>query len=188
MRVKKAILVLLISLAFLSACSTTEEKGEGIVDGMPANGNNDASTQGYQDGSGISVEPIGSNGMSTGLDPRFSDPANPLSKRTIYFMFDSSSVQQEFVQVIAAHAQYLVSHRTEKIILEGHADERGSREYNIALGEQRAKAVLRMMKIQGVTDDQVEVVSYGEEKPAVEGMNEAAWQLNRRVEIVYQGR
>jgi len=187
MRVKKAVLVLLLSVAFLSACSTTEEKGEGIMDGMP-DGNNDASTQGYQNGSGISAEAMDSNSNGNGVDPRFSDPANPLSKQIIYFMFDSSSVQQEFVQVIAAHSQYLVSHRTEKVVLEGHADERGSREYNIALGEQRGKAVLRMMKIQGVASDQIEVVSYGEEKPAVEGMNEAAWQLNRRVEIVYQGR
>ncbi|NOR68611.1 MAG: OmpA family protein, partial [Methylomarinum sp.] len=69
----------------------------------------------------------------------------------------------------------------------GHADERGSREYNIALGEQRAKSVYRMMKVQGVADNQLEIVSYGEEKPAEEGMNEASWQLNRRVEIAYQG-
>ncbi len=185
MRINKIVLALVMSTAILSGCSSTEEKGQGIMDGIP-DGNNDATTEGYQNDSGISGEPMDSKGA--GMDPRFSDPAKPLSKQIIYFMYDSSSVQQQFIQVIAAHSQYLVNHPDVRIVLEGHADERGSREYNIALGEQRAKSVLRMMKVHGVSSDQVEVVSYGEEKPASDGMNEAAWQFNRRVEIVYQGR
>ncbi|MGZ5031259.1 MAG: peptidoglycan-associated lipoprotein Pal, partial [Methylobacter sp.] len=122
------------------------------------------------------------------MGPEFSDPNNPLSKSTIYFMLDSSQVQDDFVPVIAAHAQYLVNHPGQRVVMEGHGDERGSREYNIALGEQRAKSVVSMMKVQGVSDSQVQIVSYGEEKPAAEGHDEAAWELNRRAEIVYQGK
>ena len=88
--------------------------------------------------------------------------------------------------MVAAHAQYLASHPNQRVILAGHADERGSSEYNIALGEQRAKSVERMMRAQGVAANQLDVVSYGEEKPAVQGHDESAWQMNRRVEVGYQ--
>jgi peptidoglycan-associated lipoprotein len=187
MRINKTVIAFVMSTVILSACSSTEEKDQGILEGTPnGNNNNDASTEGYQNGTGISGEQFGSNG--TGIDPRFSDPANPLSKQIIYFIYNSSQVQQQFIHVIAAHSQYLVSHPSEHIVLEGHADERGSREYNIALGEQRAKAIVRMMEVQGVSSNQLEVVSFGEEKPASNGMDEAAWHLNRRVEIIYQGR
>ncbi len=184
MRLNRVALVITVSLAILSGCSSTEEKDGSLLDGAQ-NGVNDASTSGYSDGSSLSGEQFGANGL--GLGPEFSDPANPLSKQVIYFMYDSSQVQQDFIPVIAAHAQYLVNHPTRRVILGGHADERGSREYNIALGEQRAKSVARMMIVQGVADNQLEIVSYGEEKPDADGMNEAAWQLNRRVEIAYQG-
>jgi len=190
MRFNKGVLVFSLSVAILSGCSSTDEKEGSLLDGGGA-GQNDASTSGYSDGSSLSGEQFGSNGLGgsseIGLGPEFSDPLNPLSKQTIYFMYDSSQVQQDFIPVIAAHAQYMMAHPSSHVILEGHADERGSREYNIALGEQRAKSVYRMMKVQGVSDSQLEVVSYGEEKPASDGMDEASWQLNRRVEIVYQG-
>jgi peptidoglycan-associated lipoprotein len=101
-------------------------------------------------------------------------------------MLDSSQVMPDFVPVIAAHAQYLIANPGQHITLDGHADERGSREYNIALGEQRAKSVANMMKVKGVSENQLQIVSYGEEKPAVFGSDESAWEQNRRVEIVYQ--
>ena len=101
-------------------------------------------------------------------------------------MLDSSEIMPDFLPVIAAHAQYLVANPSQKITLEGNADERGSREYNIALGEQRAKSVASKMKVQGVSENQINVVSYGEEKPAAFGNDETAWEKNRRVEIVYQ--
>jgi len=101
-------------------------------------------------------------------------------------MLDSSQVQEDFVPVIAAHARYLSSHGNQRIVLEGHGDERGSREYNIALGEQRAKSVANMLKVQGVSESQIDVVSYGEEKPAAFGHDESSWELNRRVEVVYK--
>jgi peptidoglycan-associated lipoprotein len=101
-------------------------------------------------------------------------------------MLDSSQVQPDFVPVIAAHSQYLLAHPGQRISLEGHADERGSREYNIALGEQRSKSVAGMMKAQGVSESQLDIVSFGEEKPAAFGSDEASWELNRRVEVVYK--
>ena len=101
-------------------------------------------------------------------------------------MLDSSEVLPDFIPVIAAHAQYLIANPSQKLTLEGNGDERGSREYNIALVEQRAKSVAVKMKAQGVSENQLTLVSYGEEKPAAFGSDEAAWEKNRRVEIVYQ--
>ncbi|MGJ0428413.1 peptidoglycan-associated lipoprotein Pal [Methylobacter sp.] len=193
MKLNKAILALAISATLLTACSSTDEQDAGFTDGSQsgAAGINDASTSGLNGGSGISGSEMGSGsgfGSGGGLGPEFSDPNNPLSKQTIYFMLDSSQVQQDYVPVVAAHSQYLLANPGQHIVLEGHGDERGSREYNIALGEQRAKAVASMMKVQGVNESQLEIVSYGEEKPAAFGHDEASWQLNRRVELVYQGK
>ncbi|KAF3977187.1 MAG: peptidoglycan-associated lipoprotein Pal [Methylococcales symbiont of Iophon sp. n. MRB-2018] len=183
MRINKTIVVFIMSTAILSACSSTEEKDQSLLDSDIFTEETDT----YQNEMDLSGEQIGLESGSES-DPRFSDPTNPLSKKTIYFMYNSSQVQQEFIPVIAAHSQYFLDNPSERIILEGHADERGSREYNIALGEQRAKSILRMIKVQGVSNNQVDIVSYGEEKPASNGMGEVAWQLNRRVEIVYLGR
>lgn len=128
----------------------------------------------------------GQNGNLTG-DPELDNPASPLSKRVIYFQYDSNDVLPEYVSIISAHAQYLTSHPQRSITLEGNTDERGTREYNIALGERRAQAVAKLLKVQGVSDSQVQTVSYGEEKPASPGHDEQAYQLNRRAEIVYAG-
>lgn len=183
-------MTLIVSMVFLTACSSTDEKEGSILDaennsGIDASTSGiDASTSGVTDGSSISGQQYGDNFHSSD----FNDPNSPLSKQTIYFMYDSSQIQQQFIPVVAAHAQYLLQNPSIKVILEGHADERGSREYNIALGEQRGKSVYRMMKIQGVSDRQIEIVSYGEEKPASDGMSESSWQQNRRVQIDYQGR
>jgi peptidoglycan-associated lipoprotein len=187
MRFNRTVLIFVVTTSILFGCSSTEEKDKNLL--ADQNGENDASTSGYSDGSSVSGEQFGENGSGgrNGLGAEFSDPANPLSKKVIYFMYDSSQVKQEFVSVIAAHSQYLMNHPSQHVVLEGHADERGSREYNIALGEQRAKAVLRMMKMQGVYENQLEVVSYGEEKPDADGMDGSAWQLNRRVEVLYEG-
>jgi len=130
----------------------------------------------------------GAGGGNDALDPALNDPSSPLSKRVIYFRYDSYEVLPEYQTVLTAHAGYLASHGARTVTLEGHADERGSPEYNIALGEQRAKAVSKLMQLQGVNGGQLQVVSYGEEKPAVPGHDEASWQQNRRVEISYSGR
>ena len=199
MKLNKTLLALAISTLLLSACSDTEEKDASLTDGSQnaSSGINDASTSGLNKGSGIDGSEMGGSGASgmsgngdyaSTLGPEFNDPNNPLSKRTVYFMLDSSEVMPDFIPVIAAHAQYLVANPAQKITLEGNGDERGSREYNIALGEQRAKSVASKMKVQGVSENQLQIVSYGEEKPAAFGSDESAWEKNRRVEIVYQPR
>lgn len=114
------------------------------------------------------------------------DPSGPLSKRVIYFEYDKSTISEQGKAVIVAHASYLAANPNTVVELQGHTDERGSREYNVALGERRAKAVRRLMLLQGVTDKQIKFVSYGEERPANAGHDESAWKLNRRVELKYQ--
>jgi peptidoglycan-associated lipoprotein len=108
-----------------------------------------------------------------------------LAKRIIYFDFDSSEIRGEGTQILAAHARHLASTKGLRVRLEGHTDERGSREYNIGLGERRAQAVRRALMLQGATDGQLSTVSYGEERPAAAGGDDTAWTQNRRVEIVY---
>ena len=113
-------------------------------------------------------------------------PNSPqLQNRTLYFDFDSSEIRSEYNALITAHARYLASSPTTRVRLEGNTDERGSREYNIGLGERRAQAVRRALMLQGVSETQITTVSYGEERPAVTGHTEESWSHNRRVEIVY---
>ena len=119
--------------------------------------------------------------------PKVAADSSPIpAARTVYFDFDKSEVKEEGRVVVDSHSGYLKGNRGAKVVLEGHCDERGSREYNVGLGERRSQAVRRLMLFQGVSDNQLETVSYGEERPAVVGHNEAAWSKNRRVEIVYK--
>ncbi len=191
MKLNKTYLALVMMAVLATGCSSTDEQDGSLAEGeqgtdASTSGLNDGSMSGSQFGSGNGYNSGSGFGSGSNLGPEFSDPNNPLSKQTIYFELDSSQVKQEFVPVIAAHAEYLASHASQRVILAGHADERGSSEYNIALGEQRAKSVERMMRSQGVSANQLEIVSYGEEKPAVSGSGESAWQMNRRVEVGYQ--
>src|SRR5687768_3324631 len=103
----------------------------------------------------------------------------------VYFDYDRAEIKPEYVPIVTAHAKYLNRADTLKVRLEGHSDERGSREYNIGLGERRAQAVRRALLLQGAGEPQLSTVSYGEERPAAAGSDETAWQRNRRVEIVY---
>ena len=114
------------------------------------------------------------------------NPDGELYRRTVYFAYDSPSVLESDRQVVEAHARYLAANPGAAITLEGHADERGSREYNIALGDRRAQSVRRVLLFQGASVDQINTVSYGEESPAVEGHDEEAWAKNRRVELKYR--
>ena len=125
------------------------------------------------------------SGTATALTPQQQALADLKQKSVVYFSFDSSEIEQQYVPVVAAHAAYLVKYPTARVRLEGHTDERGSREYNIGLGERRAQAVRRALLVQGVAEAQITTVSYGEERPAVAGSDEAAFAQNRRVEFVY---
>jgi peptidoglycan-associated lipoprotein len=160
--------VLLASLTLLAACpSKPPEKPAPPPEST-------ASTSGM-DTSGASAEDTDAAGPSGEL----------LSKRIVYFDFDKSDIRTDSQTVVAAHAQFLAKNPAQKVRLEGHADERGSREYNIGLGERRAQAVRRALLLQGVAEAQLTTVSYGEERPAAAGSDEQAYGLNRRVEIVY---
>ncbi len=129
------------------------------------------------------------------LDPRdFTNPRNLenpdslLSERTIYFEFDRANIRSEYVEILEAHAAYVRANSSARVILEGHTDERGSREYNLGLGERRGNSVLDFLTANDVASRQVEVVSYGEERPVCRASNEECWERNRRVEIEYTAR
>jgi peptidoglycan-associated lipoprotein len=122
------------------------------------------------------------NGSGAGVE---GPTAGQLKTRIIYFDFDSSEIRGDYTSLIAAHAKYLASNASIRVRIEGNTDERGSREYNIGLGERRAQAVRRALMLQGVAESQITTVSYGEERPAVTGHSEEAWSRNRRAEIVY---
>jgi len=128
--------------------------------------------------------PVGAEALK---DPRLKDPKHPLGKRVVYFDFDSDQIREEFKPVIQAHAKFMQDNPSLKLKLEGHADERGSREYNLALGQRRAESVQRAMAVSGVSGNRIETVSFGEEKPAAQGHTEEAWAQNRRSAIMYQG-
>jgi len=108
-----------------------------------------------------------------------------LDNRVVYFAFDKADIKPEYVPILEAHGEYLANNSGTRLRLEGHGDERGSREYNIGLGERRAQAVRQVLLINGAAAIQLSTVSYGEERPAVLGSDEEAWSLNRRVELVY---
>lgn len=145
-----------------------EEDELGAAQGLP----DGASTQGLSDAPAYTGDPL-------------DDPQSPLATRIVYFDLDSSEIRAEDRSVVEAHAAYLAARPQARLRLEGHADERGSREYNIALGERRINAVSQLMGLLGVSEEQLTSVSYGEERPAALGHDESAWQLNRRVELQY---
>ena len=160
--------VLVATLAVLAGCSSKPPE-EPPPPPQPT-----TDTSGVAD-AGAVVDDTASSGPSGEL----------LSKRIIYFDFDRADIRADSQSVVAAHAQYLSRNPSQKVRLEGHADERGSREYNIGLGERRAQAVRRALLLLGVAESQLATVSYGEERPAAAGSDEQAYGLNRRVEIVY---
>jgi peptidoglycan-associated lipoprotein len=116
------------------------------------------------------------------------DPSNILSKRSVYFEFDSNAVKDDYRGMIQAHSRYMTTDRKDsRIRIEGNCDERGSREYNLALGQRRAEAVKKVMTVLGVQDGRIETVSFGEEKPMAQGHDEQSWSQNRRADIKYSG-
>lgn len=115
----------------------------------------------------------------------FTDPSSSLSRRSVYFAFDSYDVAPEYIPYVEAHAKWLVDHPTVKIVIQGNTDERGGREYNLALGQKRSEAVKQRMQLLGVPSARIEAVSFGKEKPIAAGHSEEAWAQNRRADIVY---
>jgi peptidoglycan-associated lipoprotein len=167
----------LIVAASLAACGGNRTLPEDSG-GFGSEPDPNASTLGAGDRSGIGIFEEDGGG--------FSGPAALRDQLVVYFEFDTSDIRADFNSMLAAHGQYLASNRGAQVRLEGHADERGSREYNIGLGERRAQAVRRLLMLQGATADQLSTVSYGEERPAAIGSDEQSYSLNRRVELVYR--
>ncbi|WP_028450596.1 MULTISPECIES: peptidoglycan-associated lipoprotein Pal [Chitinibacter] len=165
--------------ALLAACSTTP---------APVTTPNTAATPAPSANTGSEIKTVDTTG-TTGvkLDPRLTDPNNVLSQRRVYFDYDSYTVKKDFDEMVQAHAKFLVQNRDYKIILQGHTDNRGTAEYNLALGQKRAEAVAKMLSALGVNADQIEAVSFGKERPLENGDTEEAWERNRRAEIVYNG-
>ena len=127
-----------------------------------------------------------SSSTSTGLPAALSNPASPVFRKIVYFDFDSFEIREEFRGLIQAHANFLQSNKQLKVSIQGHTDERGTREYNLALGQKRAEALRKALVTLGVPDAQLEAVSLGEEKPMNQGTDETAFAQNRRAELVYQ--
>lgn len=175
---KNIALTALVAVALVACEGTTQTKDEAAVEER----NTGAIASATVDPS-ASTQAVPGSGMAapSSLD----DPNSLLSQRIIYFAYDSSEVRDEDLSVVEAHARYLLNTPSAGILLEGHADERGSREYNVALGERRALAVTQIIQLLGVPTSQIRTVSYGEERPAVDGSNESAWAQNRRVELLY---
>ena len=131
-----------------------------------------------------SVASKSGSGSGSGNDA-LNDPASTLAKRSVFFDLDSYVVKDEFKPVVEAHAKYLIAHTDRKVIIQGNTDERGGSEYNLALGQKRAEAVRRALAVLGVSEAQMEAVSFGKEKPKATGSNDAAWAENRRSDIAY---
>ena len=168
--------------SLLAACASTPDEQEGakVEERLPTA----KPTTPAKPDPGAATKPL-DTGKVAG-DP-LKDPANILSKRSVYFDYDSNAVKDEYRPVISAHAKYLSQNRSRRVRIEGNTDERGSREYNLALGQRRADAVKQMMELSGASGSQIETLSFGEEKPKATGSDESSWAENRRADIRYQG-
>lgn len=191
---KNRVLILGLALLFVAGCSSTATEPEG----SESDGMGDASMEQQSDSDTSSSDAYGAGDGDGVAEKQMTDEEQAMSAMeqarekamqaasTIYFDFDSSEIRRESRSVLEAHAAYLAEAEDASVVLEGHTDERGSREYNMALGERRAESVARFLRVNNVSDDQIETVSYGEEQPAVDESNEEAWAENRRVEINYE--
>ncbi|MEX2524490.1 MAG: peptidoglycan-associated lipoprotein Pal [Gammaproteobacteria bacterium] len=177
------LLTFLLLTGLLAACGTTQETEQDAA--TVEDRSTRAGTAGESGEDDEYSRTYGTGEDARGSFAELDDPGSILATRTVYFDYDSSDIRDEYRDVVAAHAEYLAANPDLNVSLEGHADERGSREYNLALGERRALSVKQQMMVLGARSDQIRVTSYGEERPAVEGTGESVWSQNRRVEILY---
>ena len=172
MRNKLSILLVVLIGVATAGCGKRGSVEEGVaVD--------DASTE---------LASVSSTGVTEGsgaLGTALPGDIDPLSKRVVYFAYDSSAIEGESQAIVEAHSAYLANNFQINVVLEGHADERGTREYNLALGERRSKAVSTLMQALGIGPERIQTISYGEERPVELGHDDASWSMNRRVEILY---
>lgn len=188
--VNKKVFALILSIGLVAGCSTT---GDDMAGDDPygtdreIDGERGATVFGGDEDRGISSDQL-SDRERREAEARAGSAEDEALRRitTFYFDFDTSEINPETRDVLAAHARYLANNSNRSVRLEGHTDERGTKEYNMALGERRANAVQRFLVVNGASRDQIETVSYGEEKPAVMGSGESAWSQNRRVELIFR--
>jgi peptidoglycan-associated lipoprotein len=176
-------IIALVMLAALAGCKSTDTQNAAPVEDR-------AAADAAKSADGANTRGAGTSGVTgtQGAMAPHRDPANLLSqKRSIYFDYDQFVIKDEYRATVEAHAKYLQGNRTLRVTLQGNTDERGTREYNIALGQKRADAVKKLMVLLGATEVQIETVSFGKEKPRRDGHDESAWAENRRVDIVYAG-
>ena len=178
---------------FVASCASTQEEFIVEEDGAPVEGQAQAGSVDYgssggADATGLSDDDFGDgtemSAPMTALET-LEQTEGTMSERIVYFEFDSAKLTSESIEILETHGNFIAANGEVTVRLEGHADERGSREYNIALGDRRAQSVRRVLLFQGASTDQVDTVSYGEERPAATDHTEAAWALNRRVELIY---
>lgn len=172
----------LLAAGLLAACSSapsTDGQGAAVED------RSSASASGVG-GSGVTT--VNADGSTPGAAyPELKDPKNILSKRSVLFDYDSYVIKDQYRPLVEAHAKFLVSHPKVKMLIQGNTDERGSREYNLALGQKRADAVKKALGLLGVSEGQLESVSLGEEKPSCSDSGESCWAANRRGDMLYSG-
>lgn len=172
---KKLIIPAMLAM-LLAGCSSTPdapEQGGAPVESRDAGSDIKTVTAGELD--------------SRKLPPELTDPKNILSKRSVYFDYDKFDVKPEYQPIVEAHAKFLANNGQFKMLIQGNTDERGSREYNLALGQKRSDAIKKTLVLLGAREEQIESVSLGEEKPKNEGQNDAAWAENRRGDMLYTG-
>ena len=192
----KLVLILFVAMA-LSACSTSKTSDGGAIiedrqgtefSEEPLYDEDGVLIGGISDGTGVEgAETRGVDGSISYDIEELNNPNSILAERIIYFALDSNLISDEYTLMIEAHARFLAENPDANVILEGHTDERGTREYNLALGERRAQSVRDYLLLQGASLSQIETISYGEERPARFDKGEGSWAENRRVEIIYQG-
>jgi peptidoglycan-associated lipoprotein len=178
--------VLLILTLLIDGCSSFNK-----TDGSKTASSNTTSNQSSSSSKDANLDLVGKpSGDAEKNNQKKSDPLDqadgPLSKRIIYFEYDSSAIKPEFNSVIEAHGKYLAANTQKKIVIQGNTDERGGTEYNLALGQRRAESVRKTLSLIGVSESQMEAVSFGKENPKDSGHDEAAWSQNRRAEIIYK--
>lgn len=180
-----------VAAALVAGCGSTPPKDEATAPvedrtlGTPKPGAGGGPTVGGGATTGPSTIDLSKPAAGGGIDPAVKQGV--LAQRSVYFDFDSDAIREEFRPMLQAHAQYLSKNRTAKMLIQGNTDERGSREYNLALGQRRAEAVKKMLTLLGAGDVQIEAVSLGEEKPRATGSTEEAYRENRRGDILYGG-
>jgi len=178
----RAIVISAAAALVLAGCATSTPEG-GTQPGAPV--------EGAKPGGAVQSKPVTpvEAGKGAGESPfaALKDPNSPLSKRSVYFDYDKFEIKDEYRPLVEAHAKFLRDNPTAKMLVQGNADERGSREYNVGLGQRRADSVKKMLTLLGAKESQVESVSLGEEKPSCNEHNEECWAKNRRGDMLYNG-